>query len=213
MKRRYSSNLAYIDMLFNVLIGFVMLFIIAFLMINPITKKEDIPTKAEIMIILEWDDESADDIDLWVLPENVDGIPISFKSRDVGFWHLDRDDLGHANDQVRLDGMLVILKNNREVASMRGILPGDVLVNVHVYNKSKNEPTPIKVTYIDVNPYKEHFIWTGVATTQGQTFALPGFTVDKEGNVSNVFKHNEKFAAKRPPGEGRTDLEHQRSIP
>ena len=40
--RRQGSNLAFNDLLFNVLIGFVMLFVIAFLLINPIAKKADI---------------------------------------------------------------------------------------------------------------------------------------------------------------------------
>ncbi len=38
--RRQGSNLAFNDLLFNVLIGFVMLFVIAFLLINPIAKKQ-----------------------------------------------------------------------------------------------------------------------------------------------------------------------------
>lgn len=36
--RKYSSNLAFVDLLFNLLIGFASLFVIAFLMINPIAK-------------------------------------------------------------------------------------------------------------------------------------------------------------------------------
>ena len=56
-KRRLGSGLAFNDLLFNVLIGFVMLFIIAFLLINPITKKADIPVKAEFIITIEWEDE------------------------------------------------------------------------------------------------------------------------------------------------------------
>ena len=40
-----TTNLSFNDMLFNILIGFVMLFILAFLLINPITKKADVPTR------------------------------------------------------------------------------------------------------------------------------------------------------------------------
>ena len=57
-KRRTGSNLAFNDLLFNVLIGFVMLFVIAFLMINPIAKKADIPVKAEFIVVLEWDEDA-----------------------------------------------------------------------------------------------------------------------------------------------------------
>ena len=37
------------------------------MLINPITKKAEIPKKAEIMVMLEWEDKSKDDIDLWVV--------------------------------------------------------------------------------------------------------------------------------------------------
>ena len=57
-KRRLGSGLAFNDLLFNVLIGFVMLFVIAFLMINPIAKKADIPVKAEFIVVLEWDEDA-----------------------------------------------------------------------------------------------------------------------------------------------------------
>jgi hypothetical protein len=61
-----GSNLSFNDLLFNVLVGFVMLFVIAFLLINPITKKSDIPIKAEFLIIMHWPNALADDLDLWV---------------------------------------------------------------------------------------------------------------------------------------------------
>ena len=43
MERKYHSNLAFNDLLFNVMLGFVLLFIIAFLLINPPTKKDEVP--------------------------------------------------------------------------------------------------------------------------------------------------------------------------
>ena len=39
---RYKTSIAFIDLLFNITIGLAMLFIIAFLLINPIAKKGDI---------------------------------------------------------------------------------------------------------------------------------------------------------------------------
>lgn len=198
-QRKYASNLAFNDLLFNVLIGFVLLFIIAFLLINPITKKNDIPSKAEIMIILEWEDESVDDIDLWVLPPGNKDLPVSFKVKNSGLWHLDRDDLGTSNDVVDIDGQPVILKANREVGTMRGIQPGDVLVNIHVYSKRDPGPTKFKVTVIDVNPYRELYVYRGESVEQNQIFTLPGFTVDADGIINNVFQNDVAFAAKRDP--------------
>ena len=204
MRRNYGNNLAYIDILFNTLVGFVMLFIIAFLLINPITKDGDIPSKAEWMITLEWDNKSPDDIDVWIWPEGYDK-PISFQSTDVGFWHLDRDDLGISNDYVLIDGGAILLQYNREIATMRGVFPGDVYINVHVYGKKRDEPTNFTVTYSDINPvYTEVYRYEGVAQTQGQVFALPGLRIDSEGQLDGLFASDKIFAAKRdqlpPPG-------------
>ena len=199
MRRKYSSNLAFIDMLFNVLVGFVFLFIIAFLMINPITKKNDIPSKAEIMIILQWDDLSVDDIDVWVKPQDDSNLPVSFKVKDVGLWHLDRDYLGTSNDTIKVDGQTTVLSVNREVVTMRGIQKGDVLLNVHIYSKRDSKPTPFTVTVIDINPYREVIVYKGMSEEVNQIFVLPGFTVDSDGFITDVFENDVIFAAKRSP--------------
>ena len=49
---RYRSSFGFIDLLFNMLIGFVFLFMLAFLLINPVAKKETIKPKAEYFIEL-----------------------------------------------------------------------------------------------------------------------------------------------------------------
>lgn len=199
-QRRYSANIGFTDILFNVLLGFVFLFIIAFILINPPTKKNDVPAKAEIMVIMEWDGESNDDIDMWLLPGDND--PVSFKKKNIGFWHLDRDDLGQQNDLTKIDGQMVVLKSNREIVTMRGIQPGDVAVNVHVYTKRDKGPTKFTVTLMDVNPYREYFVYEGVAETQNQVFTLPSFTVNTMGAVTEVWRNDFVFATKRNLLEG-----------
>ena len=106
MSNRYGSNLSFNDVLFNALLGFVVLFVLALLLINPITKKSDIPAKAEILITLEWDDMASDDIDIWV--QGPTGVPISFQNKTNGVMHLDRDDLGTTNDRIVVDGKVIL---------------------------------------------------------------------------------------------------------
>ena len=89
---RYKSTLAFTDLLFNVLIGFAFLFIIAFILINPITEEAHIKAKAEFMVIMEWDDKSNYDIDLW-MQDPLDTI-VGFPNKESGWLHLDKDDLG-----------------------------------------------------------------------------------------------------------------------
>ena len=62
--RRTNSNQAFVDMLYNKLIQFFVLFILAFILINPIAKEADIESKAEIIVTIDWD-EGDHDVDLW----------------------------------------------------------------------------------------------------------------------------------------------------
>ena len=81
---RYRNNIGMTDMLFNMLLGFVFLFIIAFLLINPITKKSDAPKKAEFLIVIEWDEQLNDDIDL----RDPSGNKVSFTNKAAGLMNL-----------------------------------------------------------------------------------------------------------------------------
>ena len=192
--RRSGSNLAFNDLLFNVLIGFVMLFVIAFLLINPIAKKADIPVKAEFIIVLEWDNEARDDLDLWVqLDEN---IPVGFSNRENTPLHLDRDDLGTTNDKIVIDGVTVIIKSNRETTTIRGIIPGDYFIAVHAYHK-KELTIPYTVTVIKVNPFRQVYSITSEMVKMRAIHRLPAFTVESNGRVSSVFKHMKNVVPSR----------------
>ena len=197
MSSRYDSNLSFNDVLFNALLGFVVLFVLALLLINPITKKSDIPAKAEILIIVEWDNESPDDIDTWVQGPLM-GAPISFQNKHSGSMHLDRDDLGRTSDVMIIDGETIIIKMNREVVTMRGIAPGDYYINIHVYNKSANSPpTKYTITLLDVNPYKEVYVMQGELNERGDIVKLPGFTLNAEGEITEVWTSDKIVVASR----------------
>ena len=184
--RRQGSNLAFNDLLFNILIGFVMLFVIAFLLINPIAKKADIPVKAEFIIVLEWDNDATDDVDLWVQLD--DRLPVGFSNRENVPLHLDRDDLGTTNDKILIDGVTHIIKVNRETTTIRGIVPGDYYVVVHAYHK-KEVTIPYTVTVIKVNPFRQIYSLTGVLKVDREINRLPAFTVESNGRVRSVFQH------------------------
>ena len=197
MSTRYDSNLSFNDVLFNALLGFVVLFVLALLLINPITKKSDIPAKAEILIIVEWDNESPDDIDTWVQGPMM-GAPISFQNKHSGSMHLDRDDLGRTSDIMMIDGEKIVIKINREVVTMRGIAKGDYYINIHVYNKPGNSlPTKYTITLLDVNPYREVYVMQGEVTARGDIVRLPGFTLDEEGEVTDVWSSDKIIVGTR----------------
>ena len=93
---RYKSTFAFVDLLFNLLVGFTFLFMLAFILINPVAKKEVLDPKAEYLIVVSWDDKSQNDIDVWV--KDNDGNAVSFRSKDIALMNIDRDDLGARND-------------------------------------------------------------------------------------------------------------------
>ena len=93
MKKLYSCNTSFLDLLFNMLLAFTAMFVLAFAMINvdKENKKSSVQVKAEYMITLSWNDEMDDDIDLYV--EDPRGALACFRRREDGLMHLDRDDL------------------------------------------------------------------------------------------------------------------------
>lgn len=198
MKEKYKSNLSFTDLLFNMLVGFVFLFVIAFLLINPVAKKADIVVPAEYLIVINWNEESSDDIDLWI-KDNTH--TVGFIAKDRGIMHLDRDDLGKANDTVNLDGKIVTIPINREVVSIRGKVPNTYKVAVHFYRRSllgesntldPSEPVEVQVEIIKVNPYKIVYSSTLKLTNVGQIENVKGFTVDEENEVTEVFDFTEQ---------------------
>ena len=182
-----GSNLSFNDLLFNILLGFVMLFVIAFLMINPITKKEDIPVKAEFLVVLSWDEQANDDIDLWMKRDNLQSV--GFGNKENSPLHLDRDDLGKTNDKVLVNGVYEIIRSNRETITMRGIVAGKYYVGVHYYGKTSDIPVNYNVTVMKVNPFRQIYSKSDVLNNSREYHRLPAFEVDSEGKVTDVFTH------------------------
>ena len=116
--RSYGSQVAFIDLLFNTLVGFVFLFILAFILINPIAKKSNVEIVAEFIVKINWPSDSPDDIDLWM--RDPLGNYVGFKSKDVGLMALSRDDLGTSNDTVydpKGKPIIVLINNGSASAS------------------------------------------------------------------------------------------------
>lgn len=183
---RYRNSIGMTDMLFNMLLGFVFLFIIAFLLINPITKKSDAPKKAEFLIVIEWNEEFNDDIDLWV--RDPAGNKVSFTNKAAGLMNLEKDDLGRSNDAVVMaDGTVKYIMINREVVTIRGIVPGVYNAMAHVYSRklvsgqTVTDLGTINVTVIKVNPYMEVYKGAVNYSLKGQELTLLNFKIDEDG--------------------------------
>jgi len=183
---RYASPTAFTDLLFNIVIGVAFMFMLAFLLINPVAKKQDIESKADFLIILNWDTKSFNDLDLWMRDplENT----VSFRNKDNGLMHLDRDDLGGKNDRIKQpDGTIKYVALNREILALRGTVEGWYVVNIHSYRK-RDEPNPVKgsVELIQVNPYKVIAIQDFEIQLQGIEKTIWQFEMDDTGDIVDI---------------------------
>jgi hypothetical protein len=156
----YGSNISFIDMLFNIIIVFVLLFFASLMLINEPAKKKDIEARADIIITMTWPDLSPHDIDLWLkVPE---GQAIGYNHKENTYVFLERDDLGISNNFVIKDEKKVALSPRREVISFRGKIPGRYVTNINFFlPKTEDgkgvatytgEPIPVIVELIQINP-------------------------------------------------------------
>ena len=190
MKKRYSSFDPFTDLLFNILLGFTFLFFITMLFINPITKLGNVNMKAEYIITVDWKDSLPDDIDLWVKDPN--GEIVSYLKKDAGWLHLDRDDRGVVNDKIIIDGKEVIYPINREVVTLRGIIPGEYVVNLYLYDHKSNDPVEAKIIIEKVNPsLRLVFIGDVVLKNEDSELTITKFRLDSEGNFKSIYANNE----------------------
>tara|TARA_B100000029_G_scaffold495198_1_gene559916 strand:- start:304 stop:912 length:609 start_codon:yes stop_codon:yes gene_type:complete len=149
-KQRSVKLDPFTDLLFNILLGFTFLFFITILFINPISKLGNVNLKAEYIITVDWEDNLPDDVDLWVQDPN--GEIVSYLKKDAGWLHLDRDDRGVINDKVIINDKEIIYPINREVVTLRGIIPGEYIVNLYLYENKSKLPVNTKVIIEKVNP-------------------------------------------------------------
>jgi len=195
---KYKSTIGFTDLLFNILVGFAFLFIIAFLLIKPEAKKEDFERRAEFVVVMEWDNEATGDIDLYV--EDPTGKQVSFRYHNHNYMHLDKDDLGAMNDTVvNADGSISTVKINREVVTIRGIIKGEYTINGHYYSlrsynkiKPKKPVLTVRVELHKVNPYSIMWVGEKEFNHRGQEETFLRFRLDKDGNILPPFTFEKK---------------------
>jgi len=227
-RQRFKGMTSFLDMLWILLAGFGAMFIIAFLLIQPPAKNADIIKKAEYIIVLSWDSEVGDDIDLWV--RDPKGITVSFKNKTGGFMNLEKDDLGRENDAIQDEyGNVTVVKINRETTTLRGTVPGEYEVMIHVYSREfvnstkpdakpgaqhrREGPVEYSVEVIKINPYKIVYATEGVYDQDKQEISIVRFTIGDDhefegfnnnpSNIINMTTNSYDGNSIRPGGEPR----------
>ena len=174
------------DMLFNMLIAFVFCFVIAILAFNPQARKAgDVPAKAEFMVTVSWPDGNPNDVDAWVMEPG--GKTLWFRQRDAGLLHLDRDDRGAKNSSVLVNGREFSSPSRQEIVTLRGIVPGEYVVNAHYYDSGDQQPVDVSVAVVKIDPQAE-IVFTGTQQIprKGDERTLIRFTLDEAGQVLDL---------------------------
>tara|TARA_B100000683_G_C12437024_1_gene534333 strand:+ start:154 stop:759 length:606 start_codon:yes stop_codon:yes gene_type:complete len=186
MRRSYHSNTAFLDLLFNTLLGFVAFFAITLIHV----KKEstdsnlsDIDLDSHVMIIASWPEHHFDDIDMYV--RDPKGGVVFFRNKDNDIMHLDRDDLGNESDYYLRDtDETREFGTNREIVTIRKKFPGEFIVNLHAYSKRNVDPVPVEVKVYQVKTGKlvhENLVFI---EHRGQELTAVRLTVKESGATS-----------------------------
>ena len=184
IKKRFRSD-PFTDLLFNALLGFTFLFLVAIMFMNPQAKSGIIDPKAEYILTITWEDFSPDDVDVWV--EDPEGQIVWFRTPEAGLLHLDRDDRGLVNDTITINGEEVENPLNQEVVTLRGVVKGEYVVNVHYYASETSRPVDVNVRLAKVNP-KLEVVYYGTVTLdkKGDEKTAVRFSIGRDGAVYGI---------------------------
>jgi len=183
--RAVAGSDPFTDLLFNILLGFILLFFISIVYLNPEDDAGKVDIEAEYVITVTWEDGSEDDVDTWV--EDPSGKVAFYKKRETDILHLDRDDRGMLNDKITLDGKEIDNPLNQEVLALRGFMPGEYIVNLHYYETETFKPVSVAVKVARVNPvYEIAYYGTTTLEEKGAEKTAVRFTIFPDGSVGNL---------------------------
>lgn len=144
-------------------------------------EEASIRTDGAYAVTVEWPDGSLDDVDLYV--RDPAGNIAYFSSRDVGLMHLEHDDQGAASDNAKTEAGSVTVERNEERVILRGIMAGEYVVNVHMYNKRDPSTTPVTVSLYRLKGEDEEVAKRELAlVNKGEETTAFRFTLNADGS-------------------------------
>jgi hypothetical protein len=195
--KNYGCNTSFLDLLFNMLLAFMALFIMSFSLISQQNKKNNTEVKAEFLITVTWPNELDDDIDTYV--EDPAGNLVFFKNKSNGLMHLDRDDLGSRSDTFQNKTGTYKYPHNCEIVTIRGIIhEGEYCINVHAYRMNDPAPCPVTVQIDKLNPsFQTIFTKKVILYKGGDEKTIVRFRVSNAGEVISTDETPKKLASPR----------------
>lgn len=159
--------------------GFIMMLALAIL-VTPATPKTSVGDKpiCTMTIDIEWHEQTNADVDLWVKAR--DNNPVGYSAKDSASLNLVRDDLGYLNDPTPI---------NAERVCARGNLPGEYVVNVHLFSlrvgADKRVPVHVRVATVEPSTAYTAVIWEGDVALKrlGEELTVIRFVLDDQGRL------------------------------
>jgi len=182
--RRYFTFRPFIDVLFCCLL---MLVAILFLLKTEEEKTKSRPPNVLYEVVLTWDGESNDDLDLYV--KAASGHVVSFNNREGGqgsLISLDHDALGKSRNNSLPDENGKVVNFNEEIVSFRGVTEGENIVTVHVYAKVDENPVNVSIKLIKIKPFREVVVKQRQLVEVGEEKIAFRFKIDKNGKVIEI---------------------------
>jgi len=165
-----------------------MLVAILFLLKTEEEKTKSRPPNVIYEVVLTWDGNSEDDLDLYVRAAS--GHTVCFNNREGGqgsLVSLDHDALGkRTNNSLETGALGTVVGFNEEIVSFRGVTEGENVVTVHVYAKRDDKPTKATIKLIKIKPYKEVVVREKTLEVTGDEKTAFRFKTDKDGNILEV---------------------------
>lgn len=188
----------FIDLLFNLACVFACLFILAFIQINPIvTSDKNDESSSQFYATIEWDPDSADDIDMWLRAPNDEIVGFQIKDASIGF--LEHDDRGTSGDIFIVDGKAVTVRENNEKIVVRYPYAGRYYINLHYYaRRNDGPPMRVKVVLYDLVSHKTAAETEVFLEQKGQEVTALSFSFNEKRRIFDISKLEQvRFVATR----------------
>jgi len=185
------------DVIMLTLCGFIVIVLLLLPHVNPISKAndQDIASPGNIIVEMYWPEDLTDDIDLWI--QSPVGNPVGYSNKSDKLFNLLRDDLGGSGDLTGL---------NFETAYSRGVLPGEYIVNTHLYRlNSGTSPIDVRIV-VSIKKDEDTSSSQILARTvqleyEGQELTVFRFELDDDGQFLPSSVHDIPISLRTSGGE------------
>jgi hypothetical protein len=174
------------------------LLLVVYTMIAPPPSPASIDTFGQYAVEVTWPPERNDDVDTYV--EDPAGNIVSFSDDDVGLMHLEHDDLGKSSDVLGFGGKVEAVRDNRERVVIRGVIPGEVTVNVHAYRLLSRGGCPVVVKLYRLRGADQTLLERSLTLrSQGEEATAFRFTLNGNGELVDHNELSKRFVGKLRP--------------